>query len=56
VQPLPDEVNDPKTADQDPEFAQEDTNKTSTDLMAVVKVRISFLSHCCWDGVVLNCR
>ncbi|POI23493.1 hypothetical protein CIB84_012759 [Bambusicola thoracicus] len=37
VQPLPDEVNDPKTANQDPEFAQEDTNKTSTDLMAVVK-------------------
>lgn len=37
MQPLPDEVNDPKTTDQDPEFTQEDTNKTSTDLMAVVK-------------------
>lgn len=39
VQPLPDEVNDSKTTDQDPEFEQEDTNKSSTDLMALVKVR-----------------
>ncbi|OXB53310.1 hypothetical protein ASZ78_014787 [Callipepla squamata] len=37
VQPLPDEVNGPKPADQDPESTQEDTNKTSTDLMAVAK-------------------
>lgn len=39
VQPLPDEVNDSKATDQDPEFEQEDTNKSSTDLMALVKVR-----------------
>ncbi|XP_048799763.1 tudor domain-containing protein 5 isoform X1 [Lagopus muta] len=37
VQPLPDEVNDSKATDQDPEFEQEDTNKSSTDLMALVK-------------------
>ncbi|XP_021260322.1 tudor domain-containing protein 5 isoform X2 [Numida meleagris] len=37
VQPLPDKVNDLRTTDQDPEFAQEDTNGTCTDLMAVVK-------------------
>ncbi|NXC41115.1 TDRD5 protein, partial [Penelope pileata] len=37
VQPLSGEVNDPGTADQDPEFTQEDTNKTPTDLMTVVK-------------------
>ncbi|XP_031451457.1 tudor domain-containing protein 5 isoform X3 [Phasianus colchicus] len=38
VQPLPVEVNDSKTADQVPELKQEDTNKSSTDLMALVKV------------------
>ncbi|XP_031451456.1 tudor domain-containing protein 5 isoform X2 [Phasianus colchicus] len=37
VQPLPVEVNDSKTADQVPELKQEDTNKSSTDLMALVK-------------------
>ncbi|NXI74332.1 TDRD5 protein, partial [Anseranas semipalmata] len=37
VQPLPDEVNVPKTTDQNPEFALEDTNETCTELMAVVK-------------------
>ncbi|XP_010714091.1 tudor domain-containing protein 5 isoform X1 [Meleagris gallopavo] len=37
VQPLPDEVNDSETPDQGPEFEQEDTNKSSTDLMALVK-------------------
>ncbi|NXJ10987.1 TDRD5 protein, partial [Odontophorus gujanensis] len=37
VQPLPDEVNEPKTADQDPESAREGTNKSFTDLMAVAK-------------------
>ncbi|XP_050568303.1 tudor domain-containing protein 5 [Cygnus atratus] len=37
VQPLPDEVNVAGTADQDPEFVQEDRNETPTELMAVVK-------------------
>ncbi|KAM6128756.1 tudor domain-containing protein 5 [Phoenicopterus ruber ruber] len=37
VQPLLDEVSVPRTTDQDPELAQEDTNETSTELMAVVK-------------------
>lgn len=39
VQPLPDEVNDSKATDQDPELEQENTSKSSTDLMALVKVR-----------------
>ncbi|NXU30402.1 TDRD5 protein, partial [Thalassarche chlororhynchos] len=37
VQPLLDEVSVPVTTDQDPELAQEDTNETLTELMAVVK-------------------
>ncbi|XP_075364054.1 tudor domain-containing protein 5 isoform X1 [Mycteria americana] len=37
VQPLLDEVSVPRTTDEDPELAQEDTNETLTELMAVVK-------------------
>ncbi|XP_055580928.1 tudor domain-containing protein 5 [Falco biarmicus] len=37
VWPLLDEASMTRTADQDPELGQEDTNKTSTELMAVVK-------------------
>ncbi|NXW44020.1 TDRD5 protein, partial [Nyctiprogne leucopyga] len=37
VQPLLDEVSVPKTTDQDPELAQENTNETPAELMAVVK-------------------
>ncbi|NXJ35343.1 TDRD5 protein, partial [Ciconia maguari] len=37
VQPLLDEVSVPRTTDQDPELAQEDTNETLTELMAVIK-------------------
>ncbi|NXC12884.1 TDRD5 protein, partial [Corythaeola cristata] len=37
VQPLLDEMNVPRTTDQDPELAQEDTNETPTELSAVVK-------------------
>ncbi|NXK10648.1 TDRD5 protein, partial [Herpetotheres cachinnans] len=37
VWPLLDEASIPRTTDQDPELAQEDTNKTPTELMAVVK-------------------
>ncbi|NWS37899.1 TDRD5 protein, partial [Probosciger aterrimus] len=37
VQPLLDEVSVPGTTDQDTELAQEDTDETSTDLVAVVK-------------------
>ncbi|NWH26260.1 TDRD5 protein, partial [Grus americana] len=37
VQPLLDEVGVPRTADQGPEFPQEDTNETPADLMAMVK-------------------
>ncbi|KAM6080964.1 tudor domain-containing protein 5 isoform 3-T3 [Theristicus caerulescens] len=35
--PLLDEVSVPRTTDQDPELAQEDTNETVTELMAVVQ-------------------
>ncbi|XP_050756954.1 tudor domain-containing protein 5 isoform X1 [Gymnogyps californianus] len=37
VRPLLDEVSVLRTTDQDPELAQEDTNETPTELMAVVK-------------------
>ncbi|KAM9283159.1 tudor domain-containing protein 5 [Morus bassanus] len=37
VQPFLDEVSVPRATDQDPELAQEDTNETLTELMAVVK-------------------
>ncbi|NXH70265.1 TDRD5 protein, partial [Hydrobates tethys] len=37
VRPLLDEVSVPRTTDQDPELAQEGTNETLTELMAVVK-------------------
>ncbi|NXF50837.1 TDRD5 protein, partial [Oceanites oceanicus] len=37
VRPLLDEVSVPRTTDQDPELAQEDTNETLTELMAVIK-------------------
>ncbi|NXE22114.1 TDRD5 protein, partial [Ardeotis kori] len=37
VQPLLDEVSVPRTADRDPELAQEDTNEVPTELVAVVK-------------------
>ncbi|XP_068273153.1 tudor domain-containing protein 5 isoform X2 [Nyctibius grandis] len=37
VQLLLDEVSVPRTTEQDPELAQEDTNETLTELMAVVK-------------------
>lgn len=42
MQPLLDEVGVPRTADQGPEFPQEDTNETPADLMAMVKVRAFF--------------
>lgn len=42
MQPLLDEVSVPGTTDQDTELAQEDTGETSTDLVAVVKVRVFF--------------
>ncbi|NXR01918.1 TDRD5 protein, partial [Sagittarius serpentarius] len=41
VHPLLDEVSVPRTMDQDPELAQEDTNENSTELMAVVKTPYS---------------
>ncbi|NXI94699.1 TDRD5 protein, partial [Psophia crepitans] len=37
VRPLLDEVSVPRTTDQGPELAQEDTNESPTDLMAVAK-------------------
>ncbi|NXW13422.1 TDRD5 protein, partial [Circaetus pectoralis] len=37
VRPLLDEISVPRTTDQDPELAQEDTNEIPTELMAVVK-------------------
>ncbi|NWZ52905.1 TDRD5 protein, partial [Haliaeetus albicilla] len=37
VWPLLDEISVPRTTDQDPELAQEDTNEIPTELMAVVK-------------------
>lgn len=42
MRPLLDEVSVPRKTDQDPELAQEDTNETLTELMAVVKVRALF--------------
>ncbi|NWS66099.1 TDRD5 protein, partial [Crotophaga sulcirostris] len=41
VWPVLDEVSVLRTADQDPELAQEDTNETSTELMAVFKTHPS---------------
>ncbi|KAM6080969.1 tudor domain-containing protein 5 isoform 8-T8 [Theristicus caerulescens] len=38
--PLLDEVSVPRTTDQDPELAQEDTNETVTELMAVVQLAV----------------
>ncbi|XP_052658140.1 tudor domain-containing protein 5 [Harpia harpyja] len=37
VRPLLDEISVPRTTDEDPELAQEDTNEMPTELMAVVK-------------------
>ncbi|NWU68016.1 TDRD5 protein, partial [Pterocles burchelli] len=42
VWPLLDEVRVPRTTDQNPERAQEGTNETPTELMAVVKIRAFF--------------
>ncbi|XP_010116502.1 PREDICTED: tudor domain-containing protein 5 [Chlamydotis macqueenii] len=40
AQPLLDEVSVPRTADQDPELAQEGTNEIPTELVAVVKLAV----------------
>lgn len=40
--PLLDEISVPRTTDQDPELAQQDTNEIPTELMAVVKVGAFF--------------